>query len=190
MGNHDAASTRARTGAPDGGSRPALSRGAVAGPRLKTLSNWPVSRRLFAVIALALVMGLVFGGLEIASAESSATQFGRVLHLAKLGQQDVILVQDVQNERDSALGLLYGGGTGSLPTLRAATDAEAAKVLALAAKVDGSYPANIQVSVATLRSELGGMTQLRDTVGTQFFDRTPGSPAEPLSVVIDYAPLI
>jgi signal transduction histidine kinase len=149
-----------------------------------------VSRRLFAVIALALVMGLVFGGLEVAGAESSATQFGRVLHLAKLGQQDVILAQDVQNERDYALGLTYGGGTGDLPTLRAATDADAAKVLALAAQVDGSYPTNIQASVATLRSELGGMTQVRDTVGTRFWNRSPRAGVEGLSVLIDYAPLI
>src|SRR5215831_3789397 len=131
MGNHDA-SARARTGALAGARRAPQNRSGAAMPRLRTLSNWPVSRRLFAVIALALVMGLVFGGFEVAGAESSATQFGRVLHLAKLGQQDVILTQDVQNERDYALGLLYGGGTGSLPTLRAATDAEAAKVLALA----------------------------------------------------------
>src|SRR5580692_7630397 len=136
MGNHDAARARARNGA---ASVSVTSRngGEPARPGLTSLSNWPVSRRLFAVIALALVMGLVFGGMEVASAESSATQFGRVLHLAKLGQQDVILAQDLQNERDSALGLTYGGPTGNLPTLRAATNAEAAQVLGLAAGVDG-----------------------------------------------------
>src|SRR3984957_6486816 len=189
MGSHDAARARARTGAasdrgtPRNGSRPAR-------PRLTTLSNWPVSRRLFAVIALALVMGLVFGGLEIASAESTARQFGRVLQLAKLGQQDVILAQDLQNERDSTLGLTFGGSTGNLDILRGATDAEAAKVLALAAGVDGSYPANIQASVAALRSQLSSLARLRDTVGTQFWDRSPGSSVEGLSVITDYAPLI
>jgi signal transduction histidine kinase len=187
MGNHDAASARARTGTASDGVRP----GNGSRPRLTTLSNWPVSRRLFAVIALALVMGLVFGGLEIADAESSATQFGRVLQLAKLGQQDVILAQDLQNERDSTLGLTSGGSTGNVDRLRGATDAEAAKVLALAAGVDGSYPANIQASVAALRSELGGsLARLRDTVGTQFWDRAPGSSVEGLSVITDYAPLI
>ena len=189
MGNHDAASAKARTGTasnsltPGNGSRPGR-------PQLTTLSNWPVSRRLFAVIALALVMGLVFGGLEIASAESSATQFGRVLQLAKLGQQDVILAQDLQNERDSTLGLTFGGSTGNLDILRGATDAEAAKVLALAAGVDGSYPANIQASVAALRSQLSSLARLRDTVGTQFWDRSPGSSVEGLSVITDYGPLI
>src|SRR3984885_6271218 len=190
MGNHDAASARARTGAASD-SRTPPNGGRTVRPWLTTLSNWPVSPRLFAVIALALVMGLVLGGLEVASAESSATQFGRVLHLAKLGQQDVILAQDLQNERDSALGLTYGGPAGNLPALRAATNAEAAKVLALATAVDGSYPANIQESVAALRSELGsGLAQLRDTVGTQFWDRSHGSSMQGLAVVTDYAPLI
>jgi signal transduction histidine kinase len=190
MGNHDAVKARARTGAasdrvaPRNGSRPAR-------PWLTTLSNWPVSRRLFAVIALALVMGLVFGGLEVASAESSATQFGRVLQLAKLGQQDVILTQDLQNERDSTLGLTDGGGTGNLAALHDATNAEAAKVLALAAGVDGSYPANIQATVAALRSGLGGsLTSLQDAVETQFWDRSPGSAVDGLSVINEYAPLI
>jgi len=189
MGNHDAASTRARTGATSDSLTPPNG-GGLAKRQLKTLSNWPVSRRLFAVIALALVMGLVLGGLEVAGAESSATQFGRVLHLAKLGQQDVILAQDLQNERDSALGLTSGGGTGNLTALRAATNAEAAQVLALAAGVDGSYPANIQASVTALRTELGGLAQLRNTVGTQFWNKSAGSGVEGLAVISDYAPLI
>ena len=163
-----------------------------ARPRLTTLSNWPVSRRLFAVIALALVMGLVFGGLEVASAESSATQFGRVLQLAKLGQQDVILAHDLQNERDTTLGLTSGGSTGNLTTLHDATNAEAAKVLALAAGVDGSYPANIQASVAALRSELGtSLTNLQNAVVTQFWDQTtPGTVVDGQSVINEYAPLM
>ena len=149
MGNHDAARARVRTGAvSETGTPPNGSR--AAGQRLTSLSNWPVSRRLFAVIALALVMGLVFGGLEVASAESSATQYSRVLQLAKLGQQDVILAHDLQNERDGALGLTSGGSTGNLAKLHDATNAEAAKVLALGAGVNGSYPANIQASVAKL----------------------------------------
>jgi len=190
MGNHDAASTRARHGAASGSVTP-RNGGRAAAPWLTTLSNWPVSRRLFAVIALALVMGLVFGGLEVASAESSATQFGRVLQLAKLGQQDVILTANLQNERDSTLGLTSGGGTGDLTALHDATSAEAAKVLRLAAGVDGSYPANIQASVAAIRSELGSsLTSLQNATQTQFWDRSPGSAVDGLSVITEYAPLI
>ncbi len=190
VGSHDAARTRARAVAAGDGATP--QQGMRSGrQRLLKLSNWPVSQRLFAVIALALVMGLVFGGLEVASAESSATQFGRVLYLAKLGQQDVILTQDLQNERDSTLGLTFGGGTGNLAALHAATDAEAAKALALAAGVNGSYPANIQATVATLRSELGNnLEKLRNTVTTQFWNRSNGASIEGLSVVIEYAPII
>ena len=190
MGNHDGASARARTGAASGAERPAG--GTRPGRRgLITLSNWPVSRRLFAVIALALVMGLVFGGMEVASAESSATQFGRELQLAKLGQQGVTLAQDLQNERDYTVGLTSGGGTGDLSALRSATDAEAAKFLALATGVDGSYPANIQASVAAIRSGLGGsLARLRNTVTTQFWDRSHGSSIEGLGVITEYEPLI
>ena len=192
MGNHDGgASARARTGTASGAERPA--RDTRPGSRgLITLSNWPVSRRLFAVIALALIMGLVFGGMEVASAESSATQFGRELQLAKLGQQGVTLAQDLQNERDYTVGLTSGGGTGDLNALRSTTDAEAAKFLALATGVDGSYPANIQASVATVRAGLGGsLARLRNTVQTQFWDsRASGSSIEGLGVIAKYEPLI
>ena len=41
------------------------------------LTDWPVARRLFAVIVAALLMGLVFGGLRVADAENSASQFSR-----------------------------------------------------------------------------------------------------------------
>jgi signal transduction histidine kinase len=190
MGNHDGASARARAGTASRPERPA--RGTRPGSRgLIKLSNWPVSRRLFAVIALALVMGLVFGGMEVASAESSATQFGRVLALAKLGQQGVILAQDLQNERDYTVGLTSGGGTGDLSALRSATDAESAAFLALAAGVDGSYPANIQASVAAVRSGLGAsLAKLRNTAATQFWDRSQGSSIEGLGVITEYEPLI
>ena len=190
MGNHDAASARARNGAASD-SVTHRNGGAPARPRVTTLSNWPVSRRLFAVIALALLMGLVFGGLEVANAESSATQFGRVLLLAKLVQQDVILTQDLQNERDTTLGLTSGGSTGNLSALHDKTSAETAQFLALAAGVGGSYPANIQASVATLRSQLGtSLTNLQNAVQTQFWDKAQGSAIDALSVNTEYAPLV
>ena len=37
------------------------------------LRNWPVSRRLVAVIVMAVIMGLVFGGLRVASAIGTAS---------------------------------------------------------------------------------------------------------------------
>src|ERR1700722_5343196 len=86
MGNHRVASVGPRAGhlsqyaTEATASQPATSR------RL-TLQNWPVSTRLIAVIILALLMGLVFGGLQVASATQSADEFGHVSQLAILGQQ-------------------------------------------------------------------------------------------------------
>jgi signal transduction histidine kinase len=188
MGSHDAASARARAGA--AGKRAALSIKPGSGrPPLKTLSNWPVSRRLFGVIALALVMGLVFGGLQVSVAEGSATEFGRVLQLAKLGQQDTILIQDLQNERDQTLGITAGVGGGDLTALRNATNAEAPQVLALAAGVDGSYPANIQASVAAARSEIdsAGLAKLRGAIGALLTGTVKSTTIDGLAVITRYA---
>jgi signal transduction histidine kinase len=156
------------------------------------LADWPVSYRLFAVIALALVMGLVFGGFQVATAEGNATQYGRVLLLARLGQQDTILIQDLQNERDDALGQTAASGPGNLTALRDATDAEAAQVLTLAAGVDGSYPANIQASVAAARSQVsaGGLATLRAEVGTLVPRNVHGGAIDGLAVVLDYQPSV
>src|SRR5215469_14997226 len=189
MGNHGAASgapsARARAGTPG-------HRAASGGPRLTRLSNWPVSGRLFAVIAMALLMGLVFGGLQVATAENSATQFGRVLQLARLGQQDTILIQDLQNERDETLGLTAGSGAGNLAALRDATNAEAPQVLALAAGVDVSYPANIQASVAAARARIGagGLATLRATIGSLLRGTVRQTTIDGLAVITDYAPPI
>src|ERR1700733_1955664 len=74
-----------------------------------TLTDWPVARRLFAVIVAALLMGLVFGGLRVADAENSASQFSRTQQLAKLGAQLTGVVNDLQNERDATLVAFLGG---------------------------------------------------------------------------------
>ena len=119
MGTHGAVG--AKTRAVTAGNRANKSTDASAGgSRFLNLSNWPVSRRLFAVIVLALVMGLVFGGLRIASAETSASQFGRVSQLATLGQRLTVLIQDLQDERDQTLTYLASSEAEPLaPLLRA-----------------------------------------------------------------------
>ena len=61
------------------------------------------------MIVLALVMGLVFGGLRVADAAGSAAQFGRVTQLANLGRQVTDLVQALENERDETTGIISGG---------------------------------------------------------------------------------
>jgi hypothetical protein len=80
---------------------PVIRRGRASGSRLISLRNWPVSWRLFAVIMIALVMGLSFGGLRVAAATGTASEFARVSQLAVLGQQITGLAQAIEDERDA-----------------------------------------------------------------------------------------
>src|ERR1700677_1661114 len=105
MGTHGATGTRARA-LPRGRNADASTAINPVGRRWLNLSDWPVARRLFAVIVAALLMGVIFGGLRVADAESSAAQFSRVSQLANLGQKLTVLVNDLQNERDETLSLL------------------------------------------------------------------------------------
>jgi signal transduction histidine kinase len=148
------------------------------GSRALTLQNWPVSWRLFAVIVLTLVMGLVFGGLRVAAAADSAAQFGRVSQLASLGQQVTGLTQDLQNERDETSRKVPVDNAGTLQRWYDVTNAAAAKVQALAAGVGGSFPANIQAKVATVRSAITGLGQRRDAAQAS---------QSVLAVIADYA---
>jgi signal transduction histidine kinase len=148
------------------------------GPRRLTLRDWPVSRRLIAVIVLALVMGLAFGGLRVASAADSAAQFGRVAQLANLGQQVTGLVQALQDERDQTTGLLPITRPKDLQRWYDATDAAAARVRELAAGIGGSFPANIQSRVAAVVSVITNLRALRSTAQAS---------QSALAVIADYA---
>jgi signal transduction histidine kinase len=129
------------------------------------LRDRPVSWRLLAVSALAITMGLVFGGLRVASAADSAASFGRASQLASLGQQVTVLVQALENERDQTTGIAPGVATGkqleSLQSDHGATNTAAASVRTLAAGIDGSFPVNIQAKVATVLSYANNLGQLR-----------------------------
>src|SRR6266576_1259077 len=180
MGSHGVTSARLSAGKTSQHARePAASQ--LSSLRRRTLRDWPVFWRLVAVIVLALVMGLVFGGLRVASAADSAAQFGRVSQLASLGQQVTGLVQALQDERDETTGVSSGGNVDTLKTWYQATDAAAARVRALAVGVGGSFPANIQASVATVLSEINDLGELR---------KTAQSSQDALAVIANYAPPI
>src|ERR1700761_4574538 len=85
------------------------------------LADWPVARRLFTVIVAALLMGLVFGGLRVADAENSASQFSRTQQLARLSVRLTTVVNDLQNERDATLVAFLGGPSRPLAVLQATT---------------------------------------------------------------------
>ena len=162
-----------------------------------SLGNWTVSRRLITLIVLAVVMGLVFGGLRIASAAGSATGFGRTTQLAVLGEQAAALAQAMANERDLTAGLCAASPGGNCPNpgekldqtarslqaevqrAQAATNAAAGRVRALAAQIGGSFPANTQIKAAEVVAMIGH-------IGSQ---ETPGVrtlvASQPAAAVID-----
>jgi len=169
MGNHGGAASSAVARADARGNRDGQSAGASsATSRLVTLSNWTVSQRLFAVIALALLMGLIFGGLRVADAEGSAAQFGQVAQLANLGVRDTALIQALENERDATAGPLTAGRTSdsALNQWFAATNAAAAGVRAAAAAVGGTVPANIAGDISTVLADISpaSINGLHDTL--------------------------
>ena len=177
MGSHGVTSARLGAGRTSQHARePAASQ--LRSPRRRTLRDWPVFWRLVAVIVLALVMGLVFGGLRVASAADSAAQFGRVSQLASLGQQVTRLVQALQDERDETTGVSSGGNRGVLQPWYHKTDAAAARVRGLAAGVGGSFPANIQASVSTVLSVINDLGDLR---------KTAQASQDALAVIANYA---
>src|SRR6516164_6659441 len=156
-------------------------------PSAFSLSNWPVSRRLVAVIVMAVVMGLVFGGLRVAVSVDSANGFARTTQLALLGQQVTQLAQAMEDERDTSAGVAaYGEITPMpLPPTKAlkrlyapeqkqaadentelvakqhATDAIARQVQALAAGIGSSYPQNTQAKAAAVIAVIGNLSGLR-----------------------------
>ncbi len=142
------------------------------------MRNWPVSTRLIALIVLALLMGLVFGGLRVASAADSASQFGGVSQLAALGQQVTGLTQALEDERDRTTGLLPITSANDLNGVYAATNAAAARVQSLAAGIGGSFPANIQSRVATVVSDITHLRALR--ISAQASESA-------LAVIVDYS---
>src|SRR5580693_4087156 len=139
MGNHGVVSANQRSGKNDErATKSTISH--MMSSRALTLRNWPVFWRLIAVIVMALVIGLVFGGLRVSAAVDSAAGFGRVSQLANLGQQVTVLVQALEDERDETTGVISGGNPSVLNRWYDATNAAAVRVRALAAGIGGSFP--------------------------------------------------
>jgi signal transduction histidine kinase len=156
------------------------------------LRNWPVSRRLVAVIVMAVVMGLVFGGLRVASAIGTANSFARTTQLAVLGEQVTVLAQAMETERDVTAAVLayddiIANATAAkapaavlarlqkaqAPELaaqaraQAATNTQAARTQTLAAQIGSQFPATTQLKASTVVSQIGVIPGLRSQLGGQ-----------------------
>ena len=150
-----------------------------------TLTDWPVARRLFTVIVAALLMGLVFGGLRVAAAESSASQFSRTQQLAKLGAQLVTVVNDLQNERDATLvNFLGGANLTTLHSLQAKTSSDLGPVRQeLGSIVGGGFPATVQTDASTVKNALS-------TASVGDLQHLAQTASDPSAVFADYAAVI
>jgi signal transduction histidine kinase len=151
---------------------------------LLNLTDWPVARRLFAVIVAALLMGLIFGGLRVADAEGSAGQFSRTEQLARLGVQLTTAVNDLQSERDATLVAFLGGPTQPLTALRARTTADLAPVRrTLGAVLGGGFPATVATDALTVNNAVtpASVADLQHLTSTA---------SDPSAVFADYAAVI
>jgi len=170
MGTHGAAGTRSRALArARRAAGPDSVRSSSPGRMDLGLTNWPVARRLFAVIVAALLMGLVFGGLRVADAESSANQFSKTQQLANLGARLVTIVDDLQNERDATLVALITNSGAALPEVHAKTNSDLGQVRPeIQQVVNGGYPAAIEsaagaVNLALSPNNIGLLQNLFNT---------------------------
>ncbi|HJZ07154.1 MAG TPA: nitrate- and nitrite sensing domain-containing protein [Trebonia sp.] len=134
------------------------------------LRNWPVSRRLIAVIVLAVVMGLVFGGLRVASAIGTASSFARTTQLAVLGEQVTALAQAMETERDMFAAVLADDRV-----IAAAT-----RTLNLTEQIGAQFPAATQARAATVVSQIGLIPALR----SQLIGQTPSAAIQAYSEAI------
>jgi signal transduction histidine kinase len=183
--------------APPGSARP---RGA---PRPIALTNWPVAWRLFAVIVLAVLMGLIFGGLQVATAVNKANQYAQVTKLALLGQKATVLAQALETERDQTAGYLAQGYStpataGDLTKWQAklggtwaTTDAAASSFLAQAQAVGGNYPASTLTKLTNAEQNAqniaGGLRTAAEGVAATVNQTGQFQPPSPWSAITDYS---
>jgi len=155
-------------------------------PARLSLSNWPVSTRLAAVFVVASVSGLVFGGLRVADAASSANAYSRTAQLAVMAEQATVLAQAMENERDLYAGVAAYGALAATATANKAgpavagpinaalarqnaaltaaeqvTDTQAQRTGTLASAIGSAFPASIQSRAADVSVMIGAMPGLR-----------------------------
>jgi hypothetical protein len=146
------------------------------------LRNWPVTWRLIALIAIPTLIGLYFGGLRVAAANSSASEFSQVRQLALFGQQVTGLAQALEDERDLTAGYIGAGrlqaGLAQLRGQYAVTDAWAVRVRRLSAGIGAGYPVQIQTRVDVVLARLADLAGIRGTA--------QGGDADALPLIIEY----
>ena len=158
-------------------------------PMRLSLSNWPVATRLVAVFAIASVTGLVFGGLRVSDAISTADELGRTAQLATLGGQITSLAEALEDERDITSGVAAynvlqsnaaGGNaaasvtapikaallkqTTSLQAAEKTTDSQSKQTRTLAVAIGTAFPTSVQDKAASVVQAIDSIPGLRSQV--------------------------
>lgn len=157
--------------------------------------NVRVTLRLIALIAIPTAMGLTFGAIRVATADSASNQFGQIETLARLGQQVTGLAGSLDDERDLAAGYVAAGQPatvhGQLERQYAVTDAWAARVRATLAGLGTGYPAQAQARIQGIQAMLKALPQARGTKNlnaTGTVNTYSGMAGDLLSYTDDIAP--
>ena len=129
--------------------------------------NVRVTMRLIALIAIPTAMGLTFGAIRVATADSASNQFGQIETLAKLGQQVTGLAGSLDDERDLSAGYDAAGQPAAvhqqLERQYAVTDAWVTRVRASLAGLGTGYPAQAQARIQGIQAMLNALPGARAT---------------------------
>jgi len=160
--------------------------------RRSSLSNWSVSTRLVALFVMASLLGLVFGGLRIADAVGTASDYSRTVQLADVARQITALAQAIEDERDHTVGvqaltMLEGDAVtdsagqqvlapiqkylqqeqANLASAERTTNAAASLTTALVAGIGGGFPASTQSKAVTVLNQIRYLPSLRSAIFPQ-----------------------
>jgi signal transduction histidine kinase len=161
--------------------------------------NLRVTLRLIALIAIPTAMGLTFGAIRVATADSASNQFGQIETLAKLGQQVTSLAGSLNDERDLAVGYVAAGQSaalhGQLERQYAVTDAWVTRVRASLAGLGTGYPAQAQARIQGIQVMLNKLPSARaatagktDVTAIGTLNNYAGMAGDLLSYTDDIAP--
>jgi signal transduction histidine kinase len=127
--------------------------------------NWRVTPRLIALIAIPTALGLIFGAIRVATADSSANQFSQIEALANLGQQVIGLENSLDDERDLAAGYVAVGQSAAknrqLQRQYAVTNSWVTRVRTALSGLGAGYPAQAQARIKGVQGVLDSLTQVR-----------------------------
>jgi signal transduction histidine kinase len=137
---------------------------------LSAFLNWRVTPRLLALIAIPTAMGLIFGAVRVATADSAAKQFSQIETLANLGQQVIGLANSLDDERDLAAGYVAAGQPAAthrqLKREYAVTNSWVARVQAALSGLGAGYPAQARARIQGVQGVLNSLAKVRTSTTT------------------------